>query len=163
MTAPPERDVRERERAETEGRVPCLAAECPRRSRHHSPSRPAGRPQSGALPRPVRGGETATRSNPTAEGDDASSSARAVRRVHGAPLGGVSRPPAPKKSPTCTVARQGVSPASPELAGFLSGFSVSNRLIESPSWSLTTKSTTLDGGSLGSWVDEDRSKMRVVV
>ena len=59
--------------------------------------------------------------------------------------------------------REGVPPASPELAGFLSGFSVSNPSIESPSWSLTTKSTTLDGGSLGSWVDEDRSKMRVVV
>ena len=143
--------------------MPCLAAECPRRSRHHSPFRPAGRPQSGALPRPVRVGETATRSNPTAEGDDASSSARAVRRVHGVPLGGVSRPPAPKKKSNVYGGETGCRLPPLELAGFLSGFSVSNRLIASPSWSLTTKSTTLDGGSLGSWVDEDRSKMRVVV
>ena len=76
-------------------------------------------------------------------------------RVHGAASGRPLRRPAGlPKSPF-----PWVPPASPRLAGFLSGISVSNPQIASPQWSLPTKSTSLNGGSLGSWVDEDRSKL----
>ena len=113
------------------------------------PSRSAGRPQSGALPRPERGGETATRSN---------HGAHAPCRVHGVPPDGLTGPSTgAEKVHSVGAARL------PQIGGLSLGLLSLKPMIASPSWSLTTKSTTLNGGSLGSWVDEDRSKLRVVV
>ena len=110
---------------------------------------PSDDPRSGGRPGGDRGPVEPRRREPASP---SVSGPRGSRRTGLAP----SRRPAEKSMPR-------VPPASPRLAGFLSGISVSNPQIASPSRSLPTKSTTLNGGSLGSWVDEDRSKLRVVV